>query len=92
MSQKNLCVYGKNGKRLGGGAAQLKRIKDCGGWDAYHKELISRVTEKVYEEVIEEKAYKNDYDNLTTRLLEEHLSYEVVINSLKDIAHSEIFK
>lgn len=41
MSQKNLCVYGKNGKRLGGGAAQLKRIKDCGGWDAYHKELIS---------------------------------------------------
>ena len=49
MSQKNLCVYGKNGKRLGGGAAQLKRIKDCGGWDAYHKELISRVTEKVYE-------------------------------------------
>ena len=51
MSQKNLCVYGKNGKRLGGGAAQLKRIKDCGGWDAYHKELISRVTEKVYEEV-----------------------------------------
>ena len=54
MSQKNLCVYGKNGKRLGGGAAQLKRIKDCGGWDAYHKELISRVTEKVYEEVMEE--------------------------------------
>ena len=52
MSQKNLCVYGKNGKRLGGGAAQLKR--DCGVWDDYHKELISRVTEKVYEEVMEE--------------------------------------
>mgnify|MGYP000722759574 FL=1 len=44
------------------------------------------------EQIIEEKAYKNDYDNLTTRLLEEHLSYEVVINSLKDIAHSEIFR
>lgn len=54
MSQKNLCVYGKNGKRLGGGAAQPKRIKNCGGWDAYHKELISRITEKVYEEVMEE--------------------------------------
>ena len=54
MSQKNLCVYGKNGKRLGGGPAQLKRIKDCGGWDAYHKELIGRVTEKVYEEIMDE--------------------------------------
>ena len=54
MSQKNLCVYGKNGKRLGGGAAQLKRIKDCGWWDAYHKELIGRVTEKVYEEIMDE--------------------------------------
>ena len=63
MSQKNLCVYGKNGKRLGGGAAQLKRIKDCGGWDAYHKELISRVTEKVYEEVMEETGSGNNCSN-----------------------------
>ena len=42
--------------------------------------------------IIEEKAYKNDYDNLTTQLLEEQLSYEVVINSLKNIALNEIFK
>ena len=27
MAQKNLIVYGKNGKRIGGGAAQLKQIK-----------------------------------------------------------------
>ena len=42
--------------------------------------------------IIEEKAYKTDYDTLTTQLLEEQLSYEVVINSLKDISRSEIFK
>jgi len=45
---------GKNGKKLGGGAAQLHRIKEHGGWDAYHEELIGRVTEKVYAEVMEE--------------------------------------
>lgn len=54
MSQKNLYVIGKNGKRLGGGAAQLRRIKEHGGWDAYHKELISRITKKVYKEVMAE--------------------------------------
>nr|WP_288978358.1 hypothetical protein [uncultured Blautia sp.] len=54
MSQKNLYVIGKNGKRLGGGAAQLRRIKQRGGWDAYHEELIGRVTEKVYEEIMDE--------------------------------------
>ena len=45
MSQKTLRVLGKNGKMLGGGAAQLRRIKE---------ELIGRVAEKVYEEVMEE--------------------------------------
>lgn len=54
MSQKSLRVMGKNGKLLGGGAAQLHRIKEYGGWDAYHEELISQVTKKVYEEVMEE--------------------------------------
>lgn len=54
MSQKNLRVMGKNGKLLGGGAAQLRRIKEHGGWDAYHEELIGKVTKKVYEEVMEE--------------------------------------
>lgn len=54
MSQNTLHVMGKNGKKLGGGAAQLHRIKEHGGWDAYHEELIGRVTEKVYAEVMEE--------------------------------------
>lgn len=47
---------------------------------------------QLLERIIEEKAYKPDYDTLTTQLLEEQLSYEVVINSLKAIARSEIFK
>ena len=54
MSQNTLHVMGKNGKKLGGGAAQLHRIKEHGGWDAYHEEFIGRVTEKVYAEVMEE--------------------------------------
>lgn len=47
---------------------------------------------QLLEQIIEEKAYKNDYDNLTTQLLEEKLSYDIVINSLKDISKSGIFK
>lgn len=54
MSQKNFHVVGKNGKLLGGGAAQLKRIKEYGGWDAYHKKLVGEVTKRVYEEIMEE--------------------------------------
>ena len=48
-----MCIR-KKWKALRRCAAQLKRIKDCGGWDAYHKELIGRVTEKVYEEIMDE--------------------------------------
>lgn len=55
MSQRKLCVYSsKTGKKLGGGAAQLKMIKDHGGWDAYHEELIGKVVPKVYDEIMEE--------------------------------------
>lgn len=54
MSQKNLYETGKNGKKLGGGAAQLHRIKVYGGWDAYHEEIIRRITAKVYEEIMED--------------------------------------
>ena len=49
MSQKNLVVYGKNGKRLGGGAAQLKRIKDNGGWDEHHRQVIADAVEIAYQ-------------------------------------------
>lgn len=49
MSQKNLVVFGKNGKRLGGGAAQLKRIKDNGGWDEHHRQIIKDAVEVAYQ-------------------------------------------
>lgn len=47
---------------------------------------------QLLKQIIEEQTYKNDYDNLTTQLLEEQIPYDVAINSLKEIAHSDIFK
>lgn len=47
---------------------------------------------QLLEQIITEKAYKNDYDTLTTQLLEESIPYEVAINALKYIAQSDIFK
>ena len=41
--------------------------------------------------IVEEKAYKNDYDNLTMQLLEERISYEIVIKTLEEIADSTVF-
>ena len=49
MSQKNLVVQGKNGKRLGGGAAQLKRIKENGGWAEHHRRIIADAVEIAYQ-------------------------------------------
>lgn len=53
MAQKNLRVFGDNGNLLGGGAAQLRYIKQRGGWDGYHKELIQEITESVYDKIME---------------------------------------
>lgn len=49
MAQNNLFVFGDNGKRLGGGAAQLRRIKEYGGWDAYHEDFSKRICHSVME-------------------------------------------
>lgn len=56
MSQKNLVVFGENGRRLGGGAAQLRYIKQKGGWDEYHEELISDVTKEVYKQIMKKQS------------------------------------
>ena len=56
MSQKNLRVVGKNGNLLGGGAAQLRYIKQRGGWDEYHKQLIQEIVEDVYTKVLEKQS------------------------------------
>ena len=42
--------------------------------------------------IIKEKAYKQDYDSLTTQLLEENVPYDTVIATLKKVAESSIFE
>ena len=46
---------------------------------------------EVLTRIIDEEVYKRDYDNLTMQLLEEQVSYETVIETLKKIADSKIF-
>ena len=41
--------------------------------------------------IIEENAYRHDYENLTVKLLEEKVSYNDVITSLKTISKNNIF-
>lgn len=38
------------------------------------------------------KAYKQDYDSLTTQLLEENVPYDTVIAALKEVAESSLFE
>lgn len=46
---------------------------------------------ELLDQIISEKAYKTDYDALTTQLLEEKVSYDTAIGALKEIANSRIF-
>lgn len=41
--------------------------------------------------IITEKAYQSDYETLTTQLLEEKISYNTTISTLKQITNSKIF-
>ena len=41
--------------------------------------------------LIENKIYKEDYDSITSRILEENVTYETAINAVKTIAASLIF-
>ena len=47
---------------------------------------------ELLEKIIKEKAYKQDYDSLTTQLLEENVPYNTVIATLKKVAESSIFE
>lgn len=47
---------------------------------------------ELLERIMKEKAYKSDYDALTTQLLEEKVSYDIVITALEKIAESDSFK
>jgi len=47
---------------------------------------------ELLEKIIKEKAYKQDYDSLTTQLLEETVPYDTVIATLKKVAESGLFE
>lgn len=47
---------------------------------------------ELLQKIIREKAYKRDYDSLTTQLLEEKVSYDTAIASLKQVAESGLFE
>lgn len=42
--------------------------------------------------LIENEIYKDDYENITARILEEHVSYETAIDAVRKIAVSGIFE
>ena len=54
--------------------------------------LLEANVPELLEKIIKEKAYKQDYDSLTTQLLEENVPYDTVIAALKRIADSSLFE
>ena len=42
--------------------------------------------------LIENEVYKEDYENITARILEEGVSYDVAIEAIKKIAESGMFE
>ena len=47
---------------------------------------------ELLKKIIREKAYKQDYDNLTSQLLEKNVPYDTVIAALKQVAESSLFE
>lgn len=47
---------------------------------------------ELLEKIIKERAYKQDYDSLTTQLLEENVPYDTVIAALKKVAENSLFE
>ena len=43
------------------------------------------------QEIIDRDIYKQDYENITAKILFEKLPYETVITALQNIIHSGIF-
>ena len=46
---------------------------------------------RLLETIIETNAYEDDYENITTQILEENVSYETAIKAVSVIARSEMF-
>ena len=45
----------------------------------------------ILNEIIDKKVYKADYDNLTSRILEENIPYDTAIKGVKELAESGLF-
>ena len=56
------------------------------------KYLDQPVSQELLEKIIKERAYKQDYDSLTTQLLEENVPYDTVIAALKKVAENSLFE
>ena len=48
--------------------------------------------QNLLQQIIKEDVYRADYNNLTSRILEEQISYETALRAIKEIAESDIFK
>ena len=46
----------------------------------------------VLKKIIEQEVYKSDYENVTSRILEEQISYDVAIEAVRKIAESGVFE
>ena len=46
----------------------------------------------VLKKIIEQEVYKSDYENVTSRILEEQISYNVAIEAVRKIAESGVFE
>ena len=47
---------------------------------------------KMLDFLIENEIYRDDYENITARILEEDVSYDVAIEAVKTIAESGMFE
>ena len=53
MSKKcSLVAISSNGNVVKGTAAQLVYVSNKGGWDKYHKNLVTEITNKVAKELV----------------------------------------
>ena len=65
-----------------------------GRWDGgvLSKDFVKGVNvSEILNQLIWENIYKSDYKNVTEKLLEENLTYETVIQALKEIYENGIF-
>jgi Mg2+/Co2+ transporter CorC len=46
---------------------------------------------KILNDIVKNEVYKYDYENITTRILEEQIDYDTAIGAVRTIAESDMF-